>query len=246
MFLAIVVLVFYFLRLTKHGKSLPIRSIAAIEAIPDAVGRAAEMGRPVTYNPGDMSGLTTTYAPQTIAGFAGLQYTARVCARTGAGLICWVSRTELITYAQDVISSAYASEGKSELYSSDMVQYITSSLEGGLSQMMLWNPATCIVIGSCSTANCHFYVGSTELENPPMWIGGTARLPFAGFFACIMDYLILAEEIFAVGAKLGKDPVSIATINATDILKIFIVGVIVVGIIATLAGSTIIQTIFNF
>ncbi|MFA9496324.1 MAG: DUF6754 domain-containing protein [Candidatus Bathyarchaeota archaeon] len=44
-------LMYYFMSINKEGQ-YTIRSMPAMSAIPEAVGRAAEMGRPVFWTPG--------------------------------------------------------------------------------------------------------------------------------------------------------------------------------------------------
>ncbi|MBE0633051.1 hypothetical protein IH574_00640 [Candidatus Bathyarchaeota archaeon] len=60
-------------------KKLPqFRRLSGLDALPEMVGRAAEMNRPVHFTTG-LGDLTSTVAPQLVAGLAVLAHVAELC-----------------------------------------------------------------------------------------------------------------------------------------------------------------------
>jgi len=69
-----------------RGKVPRLRRIPGLDAIDEAIGRAAEMGRPVFISHGIGNMTDATYGPQTIAGLGVLSYVAEKCAELGTRL----------------------------------------------------------------------------------------------------------------------------------------------------------------
>jgi len=78
-----------------------------------------------------------------------------------------------------------------------------------------------------------FRIGAIQLA-------GTARGYQVPFFAVICDYLLIAEEIYAAGAYLSRDPVQCGSIQGQDIGKIIAWVLMFIGVLATAAGSPVI------
>ena len=70
-----------------------------------------------------------------------------------------------------------------------------------------------------------------------MQLVGTARLSHMPFFAILADYVLLGEEIYAAGAMLGGDKVTINTLAAQDVGKLLAIILVVLGSILAIAGS---------
>ena len=69
-------LFYYYMLQVKGGKKYKVRTFPAVTAIPEAVGRAAEMGKPVYFSTGlGMSTLNNQLnGPQTLAGISILSW----------------------------------------------------------------------------------------------------------------------------------------------------------------------------
>ncbi|HDI53003.1 MAG TPA: hypothetical protein ENF89_02500, partial [Candidatus Bathyarchaeota archaeon] len=46
------ILFYVFMYLGRKGREIPVRTLPPMAAIPEGIGRAAEMGRPVMFTPG--------------------------------------------------------------------------------------------------------------------------------------------------------------------------------------------------
>ncbi|GAI52604.1 unnamed protein product, partial [marine sediment metagenome] len=101
-------LILWFIGQAKSGKEIYIRSIAGLEAVDDAVGRATEMGKPIMYIPGimDMDNM------QTIASVIILGRVARKAAQYETPLLVPCSRSIVMSAAQETVKEAYLDAGR--------------------------------------------------------------------------------------------------------------------------------------
>jgi hypothetical protein len=77
----------------------------------------------------------------------------------------------------------------------------------------------------------------TAARSGAMTIGGTPGMQTCMSLAITCDYILIGEELYAVGAYLSKDPAMYGTIAATDVLRVFFAAFIIVGLLLSIAGS---------
>jgi len=221
--------VLIFISLARKGKELYIRPIAGLQAVDEAVGRATEMGRPVLYVPGilDMDDV------QTIAGVAILGRVARKTAEYETPLSVPVSRSVVMSAAQETVKEAYWDMGKPDAYRPEMVRYLTDDQFGyaaGVDGIMLRErPATVFFMGA-------FYAESLILAETGHSIGaiqiaGTAMTSQLPFFVTACDYTLIGEELFAAGAYLTEDPRLLGSLKGQDVAKGLAIAFIFIGVI---------------
>jgi hypothetical protein len=220
-----------------------IRTLPALEAMDEAVGRAVEMGRPVLYFSGGDSSLTGQYAAEFIASMACLHFVAGLCAKHEADLIVpigGVKGAEVYPYAVDTVKSAYQEAGKPEAFKEEMVVDYERSV--GFAMLGIYRganpPAATFMIGPDPGTNT--YCGAMSAMVGAVVIGGTARTQRIGTTTSYSDYMILCEEVHAAGAILGKDPMLLGMVISSDVLKIIAVGLCILGSLLGVAGVTII------
>lgn len=92
-------LFYAYMALAKGGMKIKARTFPAVAAIPEAIGRAAEMGRPVYYSTGMGQGTLNNQlnGPQTLAGISILGYTTRLCAKSGVKITSRRSPTRFLS-----------------------------------------------------------------------------------------------------------------------------------------------------
>ncbi|MBN2340137.1 MAG: hypothetical protein JXX29_22340 [Deltaproteobacteria bacterium] len=216
----------------RKGGSLYIRPIDALVQMEDAVGRAAEMGKPMVYAPG-LGSLTD---PVTVASLNILSKVsekgARLHTRTlvpNYGPLTW-------PVAQEVVRQAYARAGKSASFNPDDVPYFTSRsftyAAATAGMMQREKSATNFFIG-------HFYsesliLAETGAASGALQIGGTDSVEQLPFFITTCDKVLIGEEIFAASALVVDDPVSRSVVKASDWFKVAILILFVLGIAAAL------------
>jgi hypothetical protein len=196
----------------------------------DAVGRAAEMCKPVLYAPG-LGSLTD---PVTVASLGILSGVAQ----KGAALY---TKTKVPKYgpltwpvATDVVRQAYIKAGRPDDFDPADVPYFTSrsftyaAATAGL--MVREQTATNFFIG-------HFYsesliLAETGASTGAFQIGGTDSEVQLPFFITTCDKTLIGEELFAAAALVNDDPVSRSVVKAGDWFKVIIIALIALGAIA--------------
>jgi hypothetical protein len=238
MLVAIWIIVLAAMELAK--KNLPIfRKLAGLDAIPEMVGRAAETGKPVHFTTG-LGELNTNVASQLVAGLSVLAYVSEMCANLGVKIIYSVYQSQVMPIATELMKSAYTSAGRLEDFDpEDQIRFLSDSQFAYASAVQgiaeREHPAANIMIGpfyaeSMLFAETFYRIGSIQLA-------GTARGYQIPFFAVVCDYLLIAEEIYAAGAYLSKDPVLAGSIRGQDIGKFIAMILMIVGLILTALGN---------
>lgn len=225
---ALLVAMFAFLVLrARRGGSLYIRPIAALSAVDDAVGRAAETGRPVLYAPG----LESVTSPVTLASMAVLGRVAERAARLHTRVS--VPNYDPLTWpvAQEIVRRAFARAGREDAFRPDDVSYLTSRsftyAAAVAGSMVRERPAANFFVG-------HFFseyliLAETGASVGAVQIGGTDSVAQLPFVIATCDETMIGEEVFAAAALVGDDPVSRSTIKAQDWFKALIVAAIALG-----------------
>jgi len=232
--------------LIDHGWKVSIRRLAALDALEDAVGRCAEMGRPLHYALGWYSiKQGSDYAPQKISGFTVLGYVSELAGRYGVPVHVSLARSEELPMVREIVRQGYIASGHPEVYKEEEIQYITDALYGyfaGVSgRLMRDRPAANIMIGPFEAEVCMFAETADALG--ALQIGGSAQTWQLPAWASVVDYCLLGEEVYAAGAYLSNDPGQQSSIVMLDWIKILLVAIAVIGALAYTGGS---KAIYDF
>jgi hypothetical protein len=218
----------------------PFRKLSGLDALPEMVGRAAEMNRPVHFTTG-LGSLTESVAPQLVAGLAVLAHVSELCAKYGVKIIYSVYAAQVMPIATELMKAAYVKVGKpEEFHAEESVRYLSgeqfayASAVQGIAERE--RPAANIMIGPFYAESMLF--SETFQRIGSIQLAGTARGYQIPFFAIVCDYLLIGEEIYAAGAYLSGDPVQVGTTRGQDYGKIVALILMILGILATAAGST--------
>jgi hypothetical protein len=232
----------------KRAKSkLPeIRRIPGLEAIDEAVGRATEMGKPIFCTPG-WADITTSHAAPTFAALDIIHHVARLAAKYDTRIIVPVAYPNVYPLAEQVVQQAYVMEGKAENYSPDMVvftsqeQYAYTAACLGIIQRE--KVAATILVGHFASEAINFAEATAAVN--AISIAGTESTYQLPFFTAACDYTMIGEELMAAGAYISKDPTRLGSIAGQDYAKLLAYVWILVGAIATTAGSTVLKDILS-
>ncbi len=227
--------IFYAIMRAKSGKLPKIRSIAALDALEEGVGRAVEMGRPVHFFLAAEGGLFSgTGASAAFAALAVLSQVSKLTASKDAGFICSCNNPEVSALAVDVSRAAYASEGKMDSFKpEEMVRYFASVgyKEAISGYLMREKPAASIMMGDIS--NEAVLLADVSSIAGCLSIAGCQRNTQAPFLVALCDYVMVGEELLVAGAYLTKDPLVLGSIQGQDMAKLLMIGMAIAG--ATLA-----------
>ncbi len=225
---------FILVRRGKKGRVPYIRPIAGLEAVNDAVGRAAEMGRPILYAPG----LQSASNPATMASMSIMAEVIKRSARLRTRVK--VPNYSPLTWnvAENVAREAYKNAGRPEDFNSDDVSYLTSRsftyAAAVVGMMVREKTASNFLIG-------HFYsesllLAETGAATGAVQIGGTDSETQLPFFITTCDYTLIGEELFAAAALTVDDAVSRSTIAAHDWFKSVAIAFMLLGLVLGLLG----------
>ncbi len=224
----------YFIEKARKGEDLFIRKISGLEAIDDAVGRAAELGKPIVYIPG-LLGINSI---PTIASLSILRRVAKKAAEYEVDLIMPNADPMVMTTAQEVVKEAYMDAGRPDLYNPNSIYYLTSDQFGytaGVDGILMREKPGAVFLQG------YFYAESLILAETAYSIGaiqiaGTTSTTQLPFFVAACDYTLIGEEMLAASAYLSKDPVTLGSLKAEDYAKGFIIVFLVVAILSKFLG----------
>lgn len=215
---------------SAYGFRARVRRIGAIGAIEEAIGRAAETGRPVLY----LSGMYDMNSIATMASVNILSHVAATAARYEVDLKMACCRSLVMNAARDAVGAAYSAAGKPELYRPDNISYITDDQWGFAcavdSIITRERPAASLMFGhfvseSLIYAETGFAVGA-------MQIAATNDFNQIPFFVIACDHCMIGEELYAAAAYLSKKPSAAAHLLAIDSCKAAIIIMILYGVIS--------------
>ena len=241
------IVMYYYMAINKE-EEYHIRTLPAMTAIPEAVGRAAEMGKPVFWTPGIGGGLNdSTQGPQILASISILEYVTEECAKAGVELAAYCPLPDAMPLVEETMRTAYLRQGKPEEFNVEQIVFISGQsayLSGTLGYFQRARPASNILMGG-------FYyesvvIGEAGNHIGAMQIGGTNNTHQMPFLVATCDYMLLAEELFAAGASISKSRDMLGSIKGEDIMKFVLVALIGVGFLLGAAGITVIADILGW
>ena len=232
---AFAAVMFVYQRKAQRGVDIPIRRLAGLDALDEAIGRATEMGRPVLYIPGtdELKEMQTLYSMMI------LRHVARKTAEYGTPLIVPTKNAVVMTFAEEAVKQGCADAGRPDAFIPDNIRYLSDEqfayCAGIAGIMYREKPAANVYMGmfyaeSLLLAETGFLAGAIQ-------VAGTARFEQIPFFVVACDYTIMGEEYFAVTAYLTREPSLLGSIRAGDVVKYAALVLIVVGLVLALAAA---------
>ncbi|MFC1799857.1 DUF6754 domain-containing protein, partial [Candidatus Eisenbacteria bacterium] len=235
--------VLIYIRLASRGKEFFVRRISGLNAIEEAIGRATEMGRPVLYVPGidDLNNI------QTIASMVILGDVARMAASYETPILVPVCKPFVVPVAEEAVKQGFLNAGRPELYNPDNVRYLSDeqfAFTAGVNGIMLREKtAANIYMGSFFAES--LILAETGFSTGAIQVAGTANIHQLPFFVAACDYALIGEELYAASAYLSKEPKLLGTLKASDLAKVIIMILLVIGCITETLGLTAFAELFT-
>ena len=227
----------------KRGHQFKLREIPGLKALDEAVGRAAEMGRPVLFTPG----LGTLRSLSTIAALNVLSHIAKKTAQYNVRLLVPNYQPSVYTVASEVVRNAYLAAGRPDLFNADDIFYVSSRQFGfaaGVTGLMLREKTA-----------AHFFMGyyyaesliltETGAATGAIQIAGSDAVTQLPFFIVTCDYTLIGEELYAASAYLAQNNLLSATIRTQDIMKAIIVALLVGTFALSFVSATLAQKVVS-
>lgn len=212
----------------KRGASIFVRRIPGIDAIDDAVGRAVELGRPISFTTG-LAGV----GPLLYACLGVLKHIAVKTATFGSRILVPVNDPEVLVFADATLQSAYRAKGKLSAYDPESVRYLSPDqfafASGYMGLIHREKVASAFLFGSYAAESLILAEAGQQIG--AVQVAATTSNEQIPFFITSCDYTLIGEELFAAGAFLSKDPVQTGSLRGQDLGKLFILGLILFGVL---------------
>lgn len=225
----------------KKEEPPEIRSLPALDMIPEMVGRAAEMGAKILIIPG----YTGRLDARLISGLSVLTHVAEEGISKGVPLVIPTSRPVFMPLIQAAATAGFTAGGHPEEIPD--VRFLTDQ-----------QFAFCAgVMGAIQRENCqaNFFVGGFADEALPitsagkeigaMQLAGDTNMYQLPYFVCTCDYVMIAEEFLASGAVLKGDKGELGGIIGADFLKYILIVIGLLGIIGASMGNDLIPQLLG-
>ncbi len=241
--LFLIIIVFFVLVLLFTGRAQSqsakgvtpfVRKIAGLTAIEEAVGRATEMGRAVLYVPGidDANNIQTIYSMIILGNVA------KTVARYETPLIVPICKAFVVPLAEETVRQGYVDAGRPDAYNANNIRYLSDeqfAFTAGVDGIMLREkPAANLFLGSFFAES--LILAETGFATGAVQIAGTANIHQLPFFVVACDYTLIGEEFYAASAYLSRSPKLIGVLKGTDLMKILLIVLMVVGALASSLG----------
>jgi hypothetical protein len=213
----------------RRGGSVFIRRIPGLTAIDETVGRATEMGRPITFSLG--LGVLEII---TLQALAIALHVIRMSIRFGTRVILTTADPTVYAVADEAVREAYTVAGRPESYNLDDVRFLSDRQFAYASAMvgLIYRErvASNYMFG-------RFFAESLILAEAGNQVGaiqvaGTPIITQVPFFVAACDYTIIGDEYYAATAYLTREPVLSGSLVGQDRAKFLILTTILLGILA--------------
>jgi len=218
-------------------RSVKLRMIPTVEASIEAVRVSTEKGTPLLFDTGwtganfwgHSSGLTTlAFVPST------LELLKRISKEAGTLGVRIITGTTNAVYAmmtQDYMEAGYALSGHPERFVKEDINFYPDNTGLVLSDVEMINRfkigAAVMIGGHNQTSNIVIY--EALANTGAMLVAGEIWPNDNSMAALCADYLSFAEENIAIGAYLTDDPVPKAILAGEDLIKGFLIAVVLLG-----------------
>jgi hypothetical protein len=226
--------VLYFIRRARRGDALFVRRIAGIDAIDEAVGRCAELGRPVVFSTG-----LTQINPILYATLGVLYHVARRAARYKARILLPQNAPDVMAVAEEVLRDGYRDEGRLSAFDPKQVVFLSDEqfafAAGYIGLVQREKAGSTFLFGTFAAES--LVLAEAGQQVGAMQVAATVSPEQVAFFICACDYTLIGEELFAASAYLTREPVQLGSLCGQDRTKLVFVVLIVLGVLIATFNS---------
>lgn len=241
LFLIILGLIYYMIDRARRGIKTPkVRKLAALQALREVVGQAAEQHKPIHISTG-IGGLHDEWAPMTIAAMAIFRRVAEYAGEFGVPLKYYCIRAHMIPAMEDLIQAGYTKGGRPEMYNSDMVEFVGDGQQRAYMAAVMGyisreKPAANIMLGA-GFYETYIVLGSGSVAGC-LQVAGTPRLYYQGTVVALSDYPVIGQELYAAAAAITENPPDLGSLAGQDYgIVICSILMIVTALLATVGAT---------
>jgi hypothetical protein len=217
----------YVSRARQQGDRLYVRRISGVDAVEEAVGYAAEQGRPTSFSTG-----LTAVSPVLYACLGVLYYVARKAAQFRSRLLVPQFVPEAMAIVEDVTKDAYSSVGRLSSYDPHSIVFLSEDqfafASGYIGLIHREQVGSAFLFGSFAAEA--LILAEAGQQVGAMQVAASVSPEQVAFFICACDYTLIGEELFATSAYLSREPVQLGSLIAQDRAKAILLVFIVLGV----------------
>ena len=223
--------------MAKNRRVPTMKTLAALDALEEGVGRAAEMGKPVWFGTG-MFGLAGQYTVMNICGLRILSAVAELCGKYGVWLQYMANQPNILPVARDLIEEGYDKGGRPEMYDPEMGMFTGGGqmnlIRVSYAYVQRMKPAAVFMFGAL-LSECGSTLGFAA-KIGAMIFAGTPRLYYQAHLVLLCDYQLIGEELYSAGAILSKDPFQLGALEGQDWIKLATIGMMLFALVVVNTG----------
>lgn len=227
-------IVWNFISRSRRGEKFFVRRLPGIDAVFEAIGRSAELGRPISFSTG-LSGV----GPVLYASMGVLHGIAQKCARYGSSLFIPQNDPAAMAVVEDVARDAYRAVGKGAQFDPQKIVFLSEEqfafASGYMGLLHREKVGAAFLFGSFAGES--LILAEAGQQVGAMQVAASVSPEQVAFFIATSDYTLIGEELFAASAYLSQEPVQVGSVRAQDVVKFLFFILIILGVtFATLAA----------
>lgn len=226
--------VIIYIRRAKADRKLYVRRIPGIDAIDEATGRAAELGRPICFSTG-----LTGIGPTLYACLGVLSYIGRKAALYKTPAILPQVDPQVMAMAEDVLRESYRAEGKLANFDNRGIVYLSDEqfafAAGYMGLIHREKVASVFLFGSFAAES--LILAEAGQQVGAMQIAASVSPEQVAFFICTCDYTLIGEELFAASSYLTREAVQMGSLYGQDRSKLIFLTIILIGVVIATINS---------
>lgn len=221
-------LIVYYMHRAKKSENIYVRRISGVDAINEAVGRSAELGKPISFSTG-----LTGVGPVLYACLGVLYHVARKAAQYKSKLLIPQISPEAMAIVEDTTRDAYRDAGRLSSFDQQNIRYLSDEqlafASGYMGMMHREKVASAFLCGRF--AGEALVLAEAGQQVGAMQIAACINPEQIPFFVCTCDYTLIGEELFAASAYLSRERVQLGSLAGQDRAKLLFLLFIIVGIL---------------
>ena len=224
--------VLYLIKKAQKGEEIFVRRIPGVDAVDEAIGRSAELGKPIAFSTG-----LTSVSPVLYACLGVLAHVSYRAARFRSKLLVPQYNPEAMAIVEDVVRDSYRDARRVSAFDPQSIMFLSESqfafASGYQGIVHREKVASAFLFGYFAAES--LILAEAGQQVGAMQVAASVSPEQVPFFICTCDYTLIGEELYASSAYLSREPIQLGSLAAQDLAKLVFVFLIVVGcIIATI------------
>lgn len=219
--------VIFLIRRALRGDSIFVRRIPGVDAVNEAIGRSAEMGKPVSFSTG-----LTSVSPVLYAVLGVLAHVSYRAARFRSKLLVPQYNPEAMAIVEDVVRDAYRDARRISAFDPQSIVFLSESqfafASGYMGLMHREKVGSAFLFGYFAAES--LILAEAGQQVGAMQVAASVSPEQVPFFICTADYTLIGEELYASSAYLSREPIQLGSLAGQDLAKLLFVALILIGV----------------